>query len=123
MPKVLAVDDQDDMRWLLAHLLRERGFEVLTAEDGEETLERVKREAPQVVLLDLKIPRLDGMQVLEKIRAIDSEVPVIVITAYGDIPSAVKAMKLGAYDFLTKPFNNEDLLFTVQNRSKSGRAA
>jgi two-component system, NtrC family, response regulator AtoC len=123
MPKVLAVDDQDDMRWLLAHLLRERGFEVLTAEDGEEALERVKREAPQVVLLDLKIPRLDGMQVLEKIRAIDSEVPVIVITAYGDIPSAVKAMKLGAYDFLTKPFNNEDLLFTVQNRSKSGRAA
>jgi two-component system, NtrC family, response regulator AtoC len=123
MPKVLAVDDQDDMRWLLAHLLRERGLEVLTAEDGEEALERVKREAPQVVLLDLKIPRLDGMQVLEKIRAIDSEVPVIVITAYGDIPSAVKAMKLGAYDFLTKPFNNEDLLFTVQNRSKSGRAA
>lgn len=114
MPKVLAVDDQADMRWFLTHLLREQGFEVATAEDGEGALEQLKQEAPQVVLLDLKMPRLDGMKALEQIKGIDPEVPVIVITAYGDVPSAVQAMKLGAYDYLTKPFNNEDLLFTVK---------
>mgnify|MGYP005844607633 CR=1 FL=1 len=114
MPKVLAVDDQADMRWFLTHLLREQGFEVATAEDGEGALEQLKQEAPQVVLLDLKMPRLDGMKTLEQIKGIDPEVPVIVITAYGDVPSAVQAMKLGAYDYLTKPFDNEDLLFTVK---------
>ncbi len=114
MAKVLAVDDQADMRWFLAHLLLEQGFEVLTAEDGEEALERLKKGDPEVVLLDLKMPRLDGMQALEKIKEIAPEVPVIVVTAYGDVPSAVRAMKLGAYDYLTKPFNNEDLLYTIK---------
>lgn len=114
MPKILAVDDQADMRWFLTHLLREQGFEVVTAEDGEQALERFKQEAPQVVLLDLKMPRLDGMRTLEQIKGTAPEVPVIVITAYGDVPSAVQAMRLGAYDFLTKPFDNEELLYTVK---------
>jgi two-component system nitrogen regulation response regulator GlnG len=114
MLKVLVVDDQDDMRWLLSRLLREQGFEVDTADDGAQALLRVQQEALEVILLDLKMPRLDGLQALAQIRELAPEVPVIVITAYGDVPSAVQAMKLGAYDFLTKPFDNDELLYTVK---------
>jgi two-component system response regulator HydG len=106
MPKVLIVDDQGDMRWLLSRLLREQGLEVSTADDGVQALSRVQQEVPQMVLLDLKMPRLDGLQALAQLKELVPEVPVIVITAYGDVPSAVQAMKLGAYDFLTKPFDN-----------------
>lgn len=114
MPKVLVADDQANMRWTLVHVLGEQGFEVVTAEDGEQAVGRVKQEAPQVILMDLKMPRLGGLQALEQIKESAPEVPVIVITAYGDVPSAVQAMKLGAYDFLTKPFDNEELLYTVK---------
>src|SRR5262245_42696960 len=114
MPKILVVDDQSDMRWLLSRLLQEQGFEVSTVNDGVQLLSRVQQEAPQVILLDLKMPRLDGLQALAQLKELVPEVPVIVITAYGDIPSAVQAMKLGAYDFLTKPFDNDELLYTVK---------
>jgi two-component system nitrogen regulation response regulator GlnG len=114
MSKVLVVDDQADMRWILARVLGEQSFDVVTADDGEQAVARVKHEAPQVVLMDLKMPRLGGLQALEQIKESAPEVPVIVITAYGDVPSAVQAMKLGAYDFLTKPFDNEELLYTVK---------
>jgi two-component system nitrogen regulation response regulator GlnG len=114
MPKVLIVDDQGDMRWLLSRLLREQGLEVSTADDGVQALSRVQQEVPQMVLLDLKMPRLDGLQALAQLKELVPEVPVIVITAYGDVPSAVQAMKLGAYDFLTKPFDNDELLYTVR---------
>jgi DNA-binding NtrC family response regulator len=118
MSKVLAVDDQADMRWVLARVLGGQGFEVITAEDGEQAVALVKQGAPHVVLMDLKMPRLGGLQALEKLKEIAPEVPVIVISAYGDIPSAVQAMKLGAYDFLTKPFDNEELLYTVRRAAE-----
>lgn len=120
MPKVLAVDDQADMRWLLTLVLREQGFEIVTAEDGEQAVERIKLEAPQVVLMDLRMPRLGGMKALEQIKEIAPELPVIVISGYGDVPSAVQAMRLGAYDFLTKPFDNEELVFTVKRAIERG---
>src|SRR5882762_3427940 len=96
MPKVLVVDDQDDMRWLLSRLLQEQGFEVGTADDGAQALSWVQQETPQAILLDLKMPRLDGLQALTQLKELVPEVPVIVVTAYGDVPSAVQAMKLGA---------------------------
>jgi two-component system nitrogen regulation response regulator GlnG len=114
MPKILAVDDQTDMLWVLARLLSEQGFAVLTAADGQEAVQLVKQERPHVVILDLKMPGVNGMQALEQIKEIAPEVAVIVLTAYGDIPSAVQAMRLGAYDYLTKPFDNADLLYTVK---------
>ena len=114
MTKVLVVDDHADIRGFLAQLLGEEGFEVSTAQDGMAALDEVVAHAPHVVLCDLKMPHLDGIQTLERMRELAPEVPVIVITAYGDIPTAVKAMKLGAYDFLAKPFHNEDLLFSVR---------
>jgi len=114
MPKVLVVDDQDDMRWLLNRLLQAQGFEVGTADDGTQALSWVQQETPQAILLDLKMPRLDGLQALTQLKELAPEVPVIVITAYGEVRTAVQAMKLGAYDFITKPFDNDELLYTVK---------
>lgn len=114
MPKVLVVDDEADMRWLLAGVLRDQGFEVAGAEDGQAALAQIAREPPDVILLDLKMPGLDGIQVLERTKAADPHMPVVIVTAYGDLTSAVQAMRLGAYDYLTKPFDNDEVVFTVR---------
>ncbi len=114
MLRILIVDDEADMRWLLVNILQAEGFEVVAAEDGQVALEKVRKDAPSLILLDLKMPRLSGMKALEKIKAIDPLVPVIILTAHGDIPTAVQAMRLGAYDYLTKPFRNDDILFCVR---------
>ena len=113
-PKVLVVDDEPDMRWLLGGILEAQGFEVITAEDGPIAVEKVRQEAPWVILLDLKMPTLGGIEVLTEVMAIDAEVPVIILTAHGDIPTAVHAMRLGAYDYLCKPFQNDDIVLTVR---------
>jgi len=114
MSKVLIVDDQSDMLWLLSNVLKEEGLEVYTAKDGLEALEQLRKEAPAAIVMDIKMPRLNGLEALEKIKEIDPQIPVVMITAYGDVQSAVLAMKLGAYDYLTKPFNNEVILFTIK---------
>ncbi len=114
MAKILIVDDEPDMRWLLEGIFAAQGLEVVTAEDGEAALQRVRKDAPSVILLDLKMPKIDGMEVLAQLKEIAPQVPVIVLTAYGEIPSAVQAMRLGAYDYLTKPFHNDDIVLTVR---------
>ncbi len=114
MRKVLVVDDEPDMRWLLAGVLRAEGFDVAAAEDGQAALEQISRHSPDVILLDLKMPVLDGIQVLERTKAMDPQLPVVIVTAYADLPSAVQAMRLGAYDYLTKPFEHDEIVFTVR---------
>jgi DNA-binding response OmpR family regulator len=114
MPKALVVDDEPDMRWLLEQVLRDQGFEVVLAEDGHVALKQITLESPDVALLDIKMPGLDGIQVLEQANAVNPHLPVVMITAYGDLGSAVQAIRLGAYDYLTKPFNNDEILFTVK---------
>ena len=114
MATILVVDDEPEICWLLSGILSAQGFEVVTAEDGQAALERVRGEAPAAVILDLKMPRLDGLETLGKLKGIAPQVPVIMLTAHGDIPSAVQAMRLGAYDYLTKPFHNDDIILTVQ---------
>lgn len=114
LPKVLVVDDEPDMRWLLVQILRAQELEVVAAEDGQAALEQIAREPPDVVLLDLKMPGPDGIQVLEQAKAVDPHMPVVIVTAYGDLPSAVQAIRLGAYDYLTKPFDHDEILFTVR---------
>ncbi|MBI4611137.1 MAG: sigma-54-dependent Fis family transcriptional regulator [Candidatus Rokubacteria bacterium] len=114
MARILVVDDEPDMRWLLAGVLQAEGLEVVTAEDGQAALDRVMADAPATVILDLRMPGLDGMSALGKLKTIAPQVPVIMLTAYGDIPTAVQAMRLGAYDYLTKPFHNDDIVLTVR---------
>jgi DNA-binding NtrC family response regulator len=103
--RVLVVDDEYLIRLTLRQNLAKEGFEVLLAETGEEALEKVEGDAPDLLLLDIKLPGMDGYEVLEKALRIDRGIVSIIITAYEDVEMAVKAMKLGAYDYITKPFD------------------
>ncbi len=111
---ILVVDDEEDMRWLLSNILGSEGFTIKLAADGQQALDYLTKVMPDLVLLDIKMPRLDGIQTLQKIKQRLYPVPVIMLTAYGDIRSTVQAMKLGAHDYLTKPFDNEEIIFTIK---------
>ena len=113
MTKILVVDDEAEIRSLLGAVLQSNGFEVVTAEDGAAALQQVQREHPAVILMDLSMPRMGGMDALPEIKRLDPEVPVIICTAHSDLATAVRAMKLGAYDYLTKPFDLELLALTL----------
>ncbi len=113
LTKVLVVDDEAEIRSLLGAVLQAKGFEVVTAVDGAAALEQVQRERPSVILMDLSMPRMSGMDALPEIKRLDPEVPVIICTAHADLATAVRAMKLGAYDYLTKPFDLELLALTL----------
>ena len=114
MARVLVVDDEAGIRAYLGEMLEEHGFEPLMAEDGIAALEKFRVERPHVVLLDLNMPKLGGMEVLPELRAIDPEVSVIILTADGEIRAAVQAMRLGAYDYLTKPAQIDEVLLTIE---------
>jgi two-component system response regulator AtoC len=112
-PVILLVDDEDTIRLFLEKTLREEGYEALTAATGTEALELTKSELPDLVLLDLKLPDMNGLDVLKQIKEEVPEVCVIMLTAFGDIETAVTAMKKGAFDFVSKPVNLEELLITI----------
>lgn len=111
---LLVVDDEPEMRSLLADIFSAEGWRVVSVEDGADAAEAYGRERPAVVLLDLAMPRMGGMESLAEIRAVDPEASVIILTAFVEIPKAVEAMRLGAYDYLTKPFVKDELVLTVQ---------
>ena len=117
-PTVLVVDDDDDARAALAKILAADGFHAVTAADGEAALDRVVSEQPAVVLLDRIMPGLDGIETLRRLKAIAPEVPAIIVTGYGDTSSAVQAMKLGAYDYLTKPLQIDQILIAVRRAAE-----
>lgn len=114
MEKILVVEDNEDMQFVLSSLLEHEGYGVIVTGDGEKALKAVEKDAPHLVLLDIKLPGMDGMQVLEEIRRIDGNLNIIMLTAYGDIRNAVQAMKSGAYDYITKPFDNDELILTIR---------
>ncbi|ACL63803.1 two component, sigma54 specific, transcriptional regulator, Fis family [Anaeromyxobacter dehalogenans 2CP-1] len=111
--KVLVVDDQKNMRATTAILLRQAGHVVEEAEDGASATQRVQHESFDVVLTDLRMPTVDGMEVLRAVQQASPETQVIVMTAYGTIESAVEAIRRGAYDFLAKPFKESEVLLRV----------
>ncbi|MEJ2726231.1 MAG: sigma-54 dependent transcriptional regulator, partial [Deltaproteobacteria bacterium] len=115
---VLIVDDEDNIRRYLGQSLDQAGFEVSTAEYGKEAINLLLQRHIDVVLLDLNLPDVNGLDVLKELKKIDVESIVIIITAYGDIASAVEAMRLGAYDFLTKPFDPEDIEIVIDKALK-----
>ncbi len=114
MEKILIVDDEENMRFILSELLETANYKTHQAENGMQAIDFIQKDRPDLVLLDYKLPGIDGMKVLKKIQQIDKSIIVIMITAYGDIKNAVTSMKLGAYDYLTKPFNNADILHLVK---------
>ncbi|MBI5287231.1 MAG: sigma-54-dependent Fis family transcriptional regulator [Deltaproteobacteria bacterium] len=114
MQAILIVDDDGDMRITLSNILKDKGYKTIAAADGERALQAVEKDHPHLVLLDIKLPGMDGMRVMEKMRRVDKDLMVIMLTAFGDIKGAVKAMKIGAYDYITKPFDNDELVLTVK---------
>jgi DNA-binding NtrC family response regulator len=112
--QVLIVDDLENARWVLSNLIGQAGFTPRVAAGGEEALACIRQAAPDVVLLDVGLPDMDGFEVLARVKAHDKTVPVIMVTANGKTHDAVRAIRAGAYDYVAKPFNNEDVIFTVR---------
>ncbi|MGD0280488.1 MAG: response regulator, partial [Smithella sp.] len=109
MKKILIVDDELNMRLVLSAMLKKEGFEVSSASNGLEALQILKSSKVAVVITDLKMPDIDGMELLTRISKKYPEIPVIMITAHGSITTAVEALKKGALDYITKPFDLDDL--------------
>jgi DNA-binding NtrC family response regulator len=112
--KILIVDDDPQIRTLLAERLRFHKYRVSTAEDGEEGLDKFKKEGADLVLLDLMMPKLDGIATLERLKAEEPEVLVIMMTAFATIEKAVEAIRMGAFDFIPKPCEPEHILLTIE---------
>ena len=113
--KILVIDDEPDIGWLFSKILSEEGYKVLVSLNGEEGISKVKKEKPDLVFLDLKLPGMDGMEILQEIRTFDKDLLVIVLTAYETVKTAVEAMKLGAFDYLSKPVNIDRIKTTIKN--------
>ncbi len=114
MNKVLIVDDEEQIRCSLRQFLKDSGYTTIEAGNGIEAIQLSKDERPAVVLLDLKMPGMDGIECMEQLKRFDPDMPIIMITAHGDVPTAVKAVKLGAYDFMLKPPNFNLLGMAIQ---------
>ncbi|MDO8806719.1 MAG: response regulator [Elusimicrobiota bacterium] len=114
MARILIVDDEPDMRLAVRNVLKLRGYEIAEAGDGPAALEMAREARPDLVLLDMRLPGMDGIEVLAGLKKIDESVPVVMITGYGHIQSAVDVMKLGASEYLQKPFENAQLVETVK---------
>jgi DNA-binding response OmpR family regulator len=122
-PRVLVIDDDDDIRTLVSELLRRAGLEVDEASDGRAGLRALHQSSPDLVLLDVSMPELDGWQTLERIRDL-SDVPVMMLTARGAELERVRGLQAGADDYLVKPFGRQELVARVQallRRARSGR--
>lgn len=102
-PKILIVDDEPDVCEVISNFLGKRGYDVITANDGQEALSKLSTEKPDLILLDIRMPEMDGMECLRRIKELDKEVPVIMVTCVTNIDIARKSMELGATDYLTKP--------------------
>src|SRR6185436_12625642 len=120
MNTVLVVDDKEMMRDSVGATLQRAGFTVITAEGGAQALAAVASRRPDAVISDLKMPEMTGIDLLAKVREIDDELPVVLMTAYADVATAVEAMKLGAFDYITKPFEGDELLIAVKRAMAHG---
>jgi len=119
--RVLVADDERNLRELLVRELTRKGHAVVGVPDGRAALDRLKDEVPDVMLLDMKMPQVEGLDVLRALRDLPEAPQVIVMTGFQDVPNAVDAMKLGAYDYLTKPARIEELDLLIQKAAEKGR--
>ncbi len=122
--RVLIVDDEKNMRWVLGQALSGEGYEVIEASDGKQAMDAVNDSAPDIMVLDHRMPAPDGMEVLRRIRSKGLSFPIIMLTAHGNVATAVEAMKAGASEYLTKPFDLEELKLAIEKALEySGLAA
>ncbi len=114
-PRILVIDDESAIRDSLKMVLEYEGYEVMQAATGEEGVKLVEREAPDLVFLDIKMPGMDGMEVLQKLKHMVDNTPIVVFSGHGSINAAVEATRLGAFDFIEKPLDTNRLMVTVRN--------
>src|SRR6056297_4014131 len=119
--KIAIVDDEKDMRQSISQWLALSGFDTETYASAEDALKSLGPEFPGVVVSDIKMPGMDGMQFLKRLMSVDSALPVIMITGHGDVPMAVEAMRIGAYDFLEKPFNPDRMTELAKKATQARR--
>ena len=113
-PSILIVDDDEVMQETLSDVLRKRGYEIFSVGSGNGALPMIKKNVIDLILLDMRLPDIDGLEVLKKIKEFDNEILVIMMTAYSDVQTAVSAMKSGAYDYINKPFELEELKLLIE---------
>ncbi|MBG0777395.1 MAG: sigma-54-dependent Fis family transcriptional regulator [Desulfovibrionaceae bacterium] len=121
MKRLLVIDDEPGHRLMVRAVMEDQGWQVFEAGDGAAGVEFLEREDVDVVLLDMRMPRMDGREALERIQRMDPELPVIMLTAFGTVGTAVEAMKHGAFDYLTKPADNEELAAVLEKAHEYGR--
>ncbi|MGZ4961306.1 MAG: response regulator transcription factor [Limisphaerales bacterium] len=121
MSRILLIEDETPMRTALADILADEGYRVLTAIDGESGLKRAVDEKPDIILLDIMMPRLDGYAVCAELRRLANPVPVLMLTAKGMVEDRVKGLDVGADDYLVKPFSTEELLARVRALLRRGQ--
>jgi len=113
--KILVVDDDKEICDILTEMLTEEGYQTFSALSGRLALDTVEKKKPELVLLDIKMPKMDGIEVLKRIKKIDKEVVVVMITGYGSLGTAKEAMRLGAYDYVTKPFDLDSIKVVIRD--------
>ncbi|WP_201774926.1 sigma-54-dependent transcriptional regulator [Clostridium aceticum] len=118
LKRILVVDDEKNMRWAIKKALEKEAYKIYEAGNGLEAIEKFQEEMPDLILMDLKMPKMEGMEALKKIKEISEKTPVIMITAHGTMESAVEAMKIGALDYISKPFDIEELKVTIAKALK-----
>ncbi|MCK4839492.1 MAG: sigma-54-dependent Fis family transcriptional regulator [Desulfobulbaceae bacterium] len=114
MQTILIVDDEPNYRLILSEIVKEEGYEVLTAESAEKAMPIVRDTDLDLVITDMRMPGMGGMELLKEVKIFNTNLPVIMITAFGEVEKAVKAMQTGAFNYLTKPFNNDELVVSIQ---------
>jgi DNA-binding NtrC family response regulator len=113
--RILIVDDEERFRTTMCKLLRAHGYDAHAVGTGQEAIRKVIEEVWDVMILDMKMPEMGGVQVLSEVRELDSRVEVIVLTGYASIDTVQEVMKFGAYDYLLKPYHTEELLEKIEN--------
>jgi DNA-binding response OmpR family regulator len=116
---VLIVDDEEDLAKTIAERLEIRGIQTQTASDGEQALTLVKTNPPDVVVLDLMMPGIGGLGILKQIKLFDKKIPIILLTGYGSKERSIEGMNLGAFDYVLKPCNLDDLIGKIQEAAKT----
>lgn len=117
--RILIVDDEIDMLELLELIITDRtDYEVVTTNNPLEVTELLQRQPFDLLITDLRMPDVDGIELIERVKAVDDQLPFIIITAYGTIESAVEAMRKGAFDYITKPFRQEQILLSIDKVMK-----
>ena len=119
--KILIADDDNSLRKVLLFKLRQKGFDVFGVEDGQKALEEITKNKYDLLLSDIRMPKLDGIELLEKSKQVDPELKTILLTAHASVPQAVAAVKLGAFDYITKPFEDDILFITIEKALRINR--